>query len=62
AASLRAMRPPEAAPAPTVQALPERGDAAAALSLRLDELDRLTDERLARSNAVIRAVRPASDH
>lgn len=65
AATLRAAQSPAAPgslrPAPP-QVLPERGDPAAALSLRLDELDRLTDARLARSNAAIRAVRPASDH
>lgn len=64
AATLRATQPPAAPgsfrPAPP-QVLPERGDPAAALSLRLDELDRLTDARLARSNAAIRAVKPASE-
>lgn len=44
-----------------LQSPPERGGPAAALSLRLDELDRLTDARLARSNAAIRAVKPASE-
>ncbi len=64
AATLRATQPPAAPgslqPGPP-QVLPERGDPAAALSLRLDELDRLTDARLARSNAAIRAVKPASE-
>ncbi|MBI1682429.1 hypothetical protein [Caulobacter hibisci] len=49
-----------ASPRP-LRALPERGDPAAAQSLRLDELDRLTDARLARSNAAIRAIKPASE-
>lgn len=46
---------------PPVEALPERGDPSTGLSLRLDELDRLTDARLARSNEVLRAIKPASD-
>ncbi|NGM51252.1 hypothetical protein G5B46_16710 [Caulobacter sp. 602-2] len=46
---------------PPAEVLPERGDPSAGLSLRLDELDRLTDARLARSNEVLRAIRPASE-
>ncbi|KSB88419.1 hypothetical protein AS593_05145 [Caulobacter vibrioides] len=46
---------------PPVQALPERGDPSAGLSLGLGELDRLTDARLARSNEVLRAIKPASE-
>ncbi|PVM88125.1 hypothetical protein DDF62_15205 [Caulobacter radicis] len=46
---------------PPAEVLPERGDPSAGLSLRLDELDRLTDARLARSNEVLRAIKPASD-
>jgi hypothetical protein len=46
---------------PPVEALPERGDPSVGLSLRLDELDRLTDARLARSNEVLRAIKPASE-
>lgn len=46
---------------PPAEVLPERGDPSAGLSLRLDELDRLTDARLARSNEVLRAIKPASE-
>lgn len=46
---------------PPPEVLPERGDPSAALSLRLDALDRLTDARLARSNEVLRAIKPASE-
>lgn len=53
---------PDAAYRPDpVRPLPERGDPSAGLSLRLDQLDRLTDERLARSNEVLRGVKPASE-
>ncbi|MDG2531822.1 hypothetical protein [Caulobacter endophyticus] len=46
---------------PPAEVLPERGDPSAGLSLRLDQLDRLTDARLARSNEVLRAIKPASE-
>jgi len=46
---------------PPATVLPERGDPTAGLSLGLGELDRLTDARLARSNEVLRAIKPASE-
>jgi hypothetical protein len=46
---------------PPAEVLPERGDPTAGLSLGLGELDRLTDARLARSNEVLRAIKPASE-
>ena len=46
---------------PPAQVLPERGDPSSAASLGLEQLDRLTDARLARSNEVLRAIRPASE-
>lgn len=65
AQTLRGLRETGAAPQgyrpPPVEALPERGDPSAGLSLRLNELDRLTDDRLARSNEVLRGIKPASE-
>ncbi|PVM94225.1 hypothetical protein [Caulobacter endophyticus] len=46
---------------PPAMVLPERGDPTAGLSPGLGELDRLTDARLARSNEVLRAIKPASE-
>ncbi|PVM74934.1 hypothetical protein [Caulobacter radicis] len=66
AQTLRSLQAQASAPGqpyrpPPAEVLPERGDPSAGLSLRLDELDRLTDARLARSNEVLRAIKPASD-
>lgn len=55
-----ARRPVEPTLRPALSAIPPRGSDAQDLAVDLERMDRMTDARLAESNARLRAVKPAS--
>lgn len=60
--SLDATTTPPSAPTlrPALPPMPPRGPSAQDMAADIERMDRLTDERLAQSNARLRAIKPAS--